>query len=212
MQLTQKQKEVYDYICNYIDEKAFPPTVREIGAALGLKSPGTVHRHITALIQKGYIKNNPSSQRTIALCQEPNKSDKTTSADISLVPKVGTVAAGQPILAFDDPCIMEYLPLPSFLLHGADKGEVFLLDIKGDSMIEAGINNGDMIVVHRGIKAENGDIVVAMVNEDTATVKRIFFESDRVRLQPENSDMEPIYADYDAVQVVGKVISLLRKY
>lgn len=213
MQLTPKQQEVYDYICKYIDEKAFPPTVREIASALGLRSPGTVHRHITALIQKGYIKNNPSSQRTISLCQTEAKNTVNSNSSIMcLVPKVGTVAAGKPIFAFDDPCIMENLPLPSFLLHGAGEGEVFLLDIKGESMIEAGINHGDMIVVHRGIKAENGDIVVAMVNEDTATVKRVFFETDRVRLQPENSGMEPIYAGYDEVQIIGKVISLLRKY
>ena len=204
-QLSKQQQAVYDFIRSYIETNSIPPTVREIGAAVGLSSTSTVHAHIKALKEKGLLTNGGSAHRNISLANPALKG-------MHNVPRVGTVAAGQPILAFDDMSMYDTMPLPSSLLHGAEQGEVFILDVKGDSMIEAGINNGDMIVVHRGIQADNGDIVVARVLGDTATVKRLYKEKDRIKLQPENSSMEPIYASYEDVEIIGKVISLIRKY
>ncbi|MBQ3132110.1 MAG: transcriptional repressor LexA [Clostridia bacterium] len=204
-QLSKQQQAVYDFIRSYIETNSIPPTVREIGAAVGLSSTSTVHAHIKALKEKGLLTNGGSAHRNISLTSPALKG-------MHNVPRVGTVAAGQPILAFDDMSMYDTMPLPSSLLHGAEQGEVFILDVKGDSMIEAGINNGDMIVVHRGIQADNGDIVVARVLGDTATVKRLYKEKDRIKLQPENSSMEPIYASYEDVEIIGKVISLIRKY
>lgn len=197
------RQAVYDYIRSYISTHAFPPTVREICTALNLKSTSTAHMHLQKLEDEGKIKRNPSMQRSIKLC-EP-KPDLCRN-----LPLVGAVAAGSPILAVDN--IQEYISLPAGLLHGADEEEAFLLQVNGESMILAGINHGDLLVVHRGLKAENGDIVVARVGEDSATVKRIFFEQDAIRLQPENPYMEPIYAGYQDVAIVGKVIALLRRY
>ena len=196
-ELTRQQQAVYDFVKSYIEEKSYPPTIREIGAAVGLSSTSTVHSHVKTLIDKGYLISSPSTQRTIALAMPENK-----QRHVMDVPCVGTVAAGTPILAFDD--VTESLPLPTSLLHGAKKGEAFILEVKGESMIEAGINSG--------LGAENGDIVVARVCGDTATVKRIFYENPKIRLQPENSGMEPIYADYDNVEVLGRVVALLRRY
>ena len=196
-ELTRQQQAVYDFVKSYIEEKSYPPTIREIGAAVGLSSTSTVHSHVKTLIDKGYLVSSPSTQRTIALAMPENK-----QRHVMDVPCVGTVAAGTPILAFDD--VTESLPLPTSLLHGAKKGEAFILEVKGESMIEAGINSG--------LGAENGDIVVARVCGDTATVKRIFYENPKIRLQPENSGMEPIYADYDNVEVLGRVVALLRRY
>ena len=204
-ELTRQQQAVYDFVKSYIEEKSYPPTIREIGAAVGLSSTSTVHSHVKTLIDKGYLVSSPSTQRTIALAMPENK-----QRHVMDVPCVGTVAAGTPILAFDD--VTESLPLPTSLLHGAKKGEAFILEVKGESMIEAGINSGDMIVVNNGLGAENGDIVVARVCGDTATVKLIFYENPKIRLQPENSGMEPIYADYDNVEVLGRVVALLRRY
>ncbi len=204
-QLTKQQQAVYDFIRSYIEDNSIPPTVREIGAAVGLSSTSTVHAHIKTLKEKGLLTSGGSAHRNISLANPIPKG-------MHNVPRIGTVAAGQPIFAFDDMSSYDTLPLPSALLHGAEQGEVFILDIKGDSMIEVGINNGDMIVVHRGIQADNGDIVVARVAGDTATVKRLFREKDKIRLQPENSKMKPIYACYEDVEIIGKVISLLRKY
>ena len=196
-ELTRQQQAVYDFVKSYIEEKSYPPTIREIGAAVGLSSTSTVHSHVKTLIDKGYLVSSPSTQRTIALAMPENK-----QRHVMDVPCVGTVAAGTPILAFDD--VTESLPLPTSLLHGAKKGEAFILEVKGESMIEAGINSG--------LAAENGDIVVARVCGDTATVKRIFYENPKIRLQPENSGMEPLYADYDNVEVLGRVVALLRRY
>lgn len=199
--LGKTQQAVYDYIRTFIQDRSFPPTVREIGAAVGLKSTSSVHSHLKGLADKGYIRLNPSKQRSITLAQ---------GSLAQAIPLVGTVAAGQPIFAEDN--IQEYFSLPCSLLHGAEQDEVFLLRISGESMIDAGMFDGDMIVVHSGISATNGDIVVARIGGDTATVKRLFFEKNRVRLQPENASMAPIYAQYAEVELVGKVIGLIRQY
>ncbi len=201
----ETQQAVYEFIRSYMKTHAFPPTVREIGTALNLKSTSTVHLHLKNLAAKGLIKMNPSMQRSIELCG-PRPGD----GDIQSLPLIGTVAAGLPILAIEN--IQEYIPLPANLLHGAEEGEAFMLRVNGESMIDAGIHDGDLLVVHRGLKAENGDIVVARVGEDSATVKRIFFEATQIRLQPENRQMEPIFAAYEDVAIAGKVVALLRRY
>ena len=204
--LGKSQQAVYSFICDYIRQRSFPPTVREICAAVGLKSTSTVHMHLKSLEKKGYITLDPAKQRTIALVNHP----AADAYDVRNVPHIGTVAAGEPIYAYDN--VQERFPLPAGFVHGAAEDDLFILDVKGDSMIEAGIHSGDMLVVARDIHVENGDVVVARVQGDTATVKRIYFEKERIRLQPENSRMEPIYASYSDVEIVGKVLSLMRKY
>lgn len=206
--LGKSQQAVYNYIRKYIQENSIPPTVREICAAVNLKSTSTVHMHLKNLAQMGLIKQNPSMQRSITLCELPDKQGMTEVC--RELPLIGAVAAGQPILAVEN--IQEYISLPASLLHGAKADEAFMLRINGESMIGAGIQDGDLIVVHSGLKAENGDIVIARVREDSATVKRIFFEQDKIRLQPENPSMEPIYANYEDVVIAGKVVSLFRRY
>ncbi|MEG1547713.1 MAG: transcriptional repressor LexA [Clostridia bacterium] len=202
--LGKMQNSIYEFIQSYINQRAFPPTVREIGAAVGLKSTSTVHAHLKALAESGLIRLNPSKQRSITL---PYATDTSV---VKPVPLVGSVAAGEPILAYDN--IQDTFPLPASLLHGAEAGEVFLLSVEGESMIEAGILNGDMILIHSGITVGNGDIAVVRVNDDTATVKRIFFEKNIIKLQPENSSMEPIFIAPSNVEIVGKVIGLIRRF
>lgn len=201
--LGKTQQAVYDYIRAFIQERAFPPTVREIGAAVGLKSTSSVHSHLKGLADKGYIHLNPSKQRSITLALG-------ALPPLQVVPLVGTVAAGQPIFAEDN--IQDYFPLSSSLLRGAREDEAFLLRVSGESMIDGGMLDGDMILVNSGLSVQSGDIVVARIGGDTATVKRVFFEKDRVRLQPENAGMSPIYAPYQEVEIVGKVVGLIREY
>lgn len=203
--LGKSQQAVYSFICDYIRQKSFPPTVREICAAVGLKSTSTVHMHLKSLEEKGYITLDPTKQRTIALVK-----GSTASSDLRNVPHIGTVAAGEPIYAFDN--IQDRFPLPADFVHGTAEDGLFILDVKGDSMIDAGIRSGDMLVVAKDIHAENGDVVVARVQGDTATVKSVYFEKEQIWLQPENSRMKPIFANYSDVEILGKVVSLLRKY
>lgn len=199
------RQAVYDFIKDFIEKMSYPPTVREIGKALSLKSTSTVHMHLKALVESGHITMHPSRQRSIALTQRGDEGVPARS-----IPVVGSVAAGEPIWAVDH--IQEYFKLPVGMLHGARDEEVFMLHVEGDSMIDAGILSGDLIVVHRGISISDGDIVVARVLGDTATVKRLYRELYKIKLQPENANMEPIYARYEDVEVVGKVIGLVRRY
>ena len=191
--LGKRQKEIYEFIKLYFDKHSIPPTVREIAEAVSLKE----------LQKRGLISMEPMKQRSITIMRSEGSRGVLT-------PLIGDVAAGQPILAYDN--IQETFTLPSSLLHGANETEVFMLKVEGESMIDIGILNGDLIVVHNAIGSENGDIVVARVGGDTATVKRIYYEKAGVRLQPENSNMDPIYASYDDVEIVGKVIGLIRRY
>ena len=193
----QNQQKILDFIKKEIEQKGYPPSVREICAGVGLKSTSTVHAHLNHLEQQGLIRRDSTKPRALEVI------DGTQSRGRS-VPLVGRVTAGLPILAIDN--IEEYLTLPQEMLG---KDDLFCLRVQGESMIEAGILNGDIIVVREQNNAENGEIVVAMI-EDEATVKRIFYEKKRVRLQPENRFMEPIYAD--SVQVVGKVVALYRQF
>ena len=193
---SEKKMQILDFIRREIDDKGYPPSVREICLAVGLKSTSTVHAHLNRLEEEGYIRRDATKPRALEL------TDTATVRGRS-VPLVGRVTAGMPILAQQN--IEEYYMLPQNLVGG---DEVFILSVQGESMIEAGILDGDFVIVRRQSHAENSDIVVAMI-DDEATVKRIFYEKTRVRLQPENSAMQPIYAR--DVTVLGRVIALFRQ-
>jgi len=195
--LTSRQGAILKYIKKVIDERGYPPSVREIGEAVGLRSSSTVHSHLVNLEKKGYIRRDPTKPRAIEVLG--NKSSAVQ------VPVVGRVAAGLPILAVEN--IETTFPLPSSFLNNTT--DVFMLTTKGDSMINAGIYDGDYLVVNQQHTAEDGDIVVALLNDENATVKRFFKEKDCVRLQPENDLMEPIRSK--KVVILGKVIGLFRK-
>jgi repressor LexA len=198
--LTERQKSILAYIKNEIRTRGYPPAVREIGKAVGLSSSSTVHSHLNQLENKGYIKRNPTKPRAIEIID----SDSTSTKEMIEVPLVGRVTAGVPILAFEN--IEETFPLP---IDFVNTDEVFMLKIQGDSMINAGIFNDDMVVIKKQNVARDGDIVVALL-EDEATVKRFYKGFNHVRLQPENDAYEPIITR--DVQILGKVIALLRKY
>lgn len=200
-ELTDMQKAVYEYIKESLREKGFCPTVREICVAVGLTSSSSVHAHLNTLEQKGYIRRDPTKPRTIEVLEDL----AIRKHDMVKIPIVGTVAAGQPLLATQN--IEDYFPFPSEALNCRSDSSVFMLRVKGDSMIKAGIYNGDKIIVEQCDTAENGDIVVALL-EDSATVKRFFKEDGYYRLQPENDTMQPIIVD--RVEIQGKVIGLLR--
>ena len=199
--LTSKQQEILDCIKQQLRAKGYPPSVREIGQMVGLSSSSTVHFHLGKLEALGLIRRDPTKPRAIELMEEaPWRNQKMIP-----VPLVGRVAAGQPILAIEN--IEETYPLPAELVDNAEN--VFMLTISGESMINAGILDGDYVVVKEGSTAENGDIVVALIDNEEATIKRFFREKGRIRLQPENDTMEPIYAEN--VSIVGKAIGLFRK-
>ena len=203
--LTERQRQILDFLTQYVDAHGYPPTVREIGEAVGLASPSTVHAHLANLERAGLLKRDPTKPRAIELYREPKAEP---AADVHKLPLVGEVAAGGPLLAEEN--VEDYLAVPEPLSKG---GEEFLLRVKGDSMINAGILDGDIAVVERAQEARNGDIVVALAGDDEsadeATLKRFFREDGRVRLQPENDALEPIYAQH--VQILGKVIGVFRQ-
>lgn len=199
-ELTERQQKVLDYIKHQLREKGYPPSVREIGKAVGLTSSSTVHGHLCRLEEKGYLRRDPTKPRAIEVLT--GSYDHRVDPYIP-VPLVGKITAGQPILAVEN--IEGTYPLPADFVPGTD---LFMLSVQGDSMIGAGIFNGDYVVVNRQNSADNGDIVVAMLGED-ATVKRFFREKDHIRLQPENAAMQPIRSK--DVQVIGRVVALFRK-
>ena len=203
--LTGRQQEIWTFLTRYVDGHGYPPTVREIGQAVGLASPSTVHAHLANLERAGLIKRDPTKPRALELRRDPRP--EPASPDVHRLPLVGEIAAGGPLLA--DQNVEDYVAVPEPLAHG---GEEFLLRVKGDSMVNAGILAGDIVVVRREQTAENGDIVVALAGEDDAadeaTVKRFFREDGRIRLQPENDALEPIYAAH--VRILGKVIGVFR--
>lgn len=206
--LGPRQVEILEFIRKNIKEKGYPPSVREIGKAVGLRSPSTVHNHLEKLQKFGYIQKNPAQPRTIGLIKEEYPTQQENiygDREIVHVPLVGSITAGQPILAQEN--IEDTLPLPLDLVTGG--GEHFVLRVQGDSMIEAGIYNGDLAIIRKQQNAENGDIVAALLG-DEATLKRFYKENDSFRLQPENASMDPIYTR--EVTILGKLISLLRKY
>ncbi len=192
------QQRILEYIKSEIQTKGYPPSVREIANAVGLKSTSTVHGHLTRLEKKGLLHRDAMKPRAMEVIGDPNFVRNATTA----IPVVGRVTAGQPILAEEN--VDEYIPIPDAMLGD---GEHFILLVRGESMIQAGIMDGDYVVVRKQQEANNGDIVVAMI-EDSATVKRFYKEHGHFRLQPENPTMDPIYTD--EVTILGKVVSLYR--
>ena len=207
--LTKRQQEIFDFIKRYSAKHGYPPTVRDIGKAVGLASSSTVHAHLANLEKLGLLRRDPTKPRALELLDKASSAVGDAVDNVrSLVrpmglPLVGSVAAGQPILAEEN--IEEYVEVPP--AAGGDKGE-YVLRIRGESMKDAGILEGDYVVVHRQENAADGDIVVALVGEE-ATVKRFFRESDHVRLQPENETMDPIRSR--EVRVLGRVVGVFRK-
>ncbi len=207
-QLTKRQKQVLMAIAEHIEELGYPPTVREIGLRLGLRSSCTVQRHVEALVRKGFLRRQGHKSRGIEVVDRPDSPAARRLAiagrsQTVLVPLVGRVAAGVPLLAEEH--IEGYLPLSRELV-GED--EVFMLRVRGDSMIEAGLYDGDYVVVRRQAHAENGDIVVAMTEDGEATVKYFYRDKNKIRLQPANKDMEPIVVRN--VTILGKAILAIR--
>lgn len=201
--LSSRQQAILDYIQHNVQEKGYPPSVREIGEAVGLASSSTVHGHLSRLEKKGYIRRDPTKPRAIEILKHKDGT-KLTNETI-MVPLVGKVTAGEPITAIEN--IEEYFPLPRKL--ATDEHATFLLSVQGDSMMNAGILDGDYVVVRKQDTADNGDIVVAMTYEGEATVKRFYKEQDHIRLQPENDRLEPIRLPQ--VKILGKVVSLFRE-
>jgi repressor LexA len=208
MELTARQQEIWDFLVDYVERHGYPPTVREIGEAVGLASPSTVHAHLANLERAGVLRRDPTKPRALELTGHRRAARPAAETRFHTLPLVGQVAAGGPLLA--DQNIEDYVGVPEPLARG---GEEFLLRIKGDSMVKAGILEGDYVVVRRQQDARNGDIVVALAGDDEsseeATVKRFFRENGRVRLQPENDALAPIYAEH--VQILGKVIGVFRR-
>ncbi|HTC60732.1 MAG: transcriptional repressor LexA [Solirubrobacteraceae bacterium] len=205
MDLTKRQQEIFDFIGKYSAKYGYPPTVRDIGKAVGLASSSTVHAHLANLEKIGLLRRDPSKPRAIELLDRAVGSAVDSVRNIvrpESLPLLGSVAAGQPILAEEN--VEEYVPVPS--LAGGSDGD-YLLRIRGESMKNAGIVEDDLVVVHQQDTAQQGDIVVALLGEE-ATVKRYFRESDHIRLQPENETMEPIRTK--EVKVLGRVVGLLR--
>lgn len=198
--ISRRQEQILAYIKSETEAQGYPPSVREIGRAVGLKSTSTVHGHLSQLERKGYIRRDSSKPRAIEVL--PAAGILPRSAAVA-VPLVGRVTAGLPVLAVEN--IEDYFPLPKDF---GEQGTLFMLRVAGDSMIEAGILDGDYVIVRQQENAENGEIVVALI-DDEATIKRFFKEKDRIRLQPENRFMDPIIVE-DA-SIVGKVIGVIRR-
>jgi repressor LexA len=211
--LTARQQEIWQFLVDYVDRHGYPPTVREIGEAVGLASPSTVHAHLANLERAGLLRRDPTKPRALDLIGHRRESrgfderrDEPAAIELRKLPLVGQIAAGSPLLAEEN--IEDELAVPEPLGRRAD----FLLRVKGESMINAGILDGDILVVQRAQDARDGEIVVALVGDDEfadeATVKTFYREGDRVRLQPENDSLEPIYADF--VQILGTVTGVFR--
>ena len=198
--ISTKQREILEYIKSEILNRGYPPAVREICEAVNLKSTSSVHSHLETLEKNGFIKRDPTKPRAIEICDENFQMVRT---DMASLPVIGTVAAGTPILAEEN--IDSYFPVPAEIIPNGEPS--FVLKVKGDSMINVGIFNGDQIFVQQCKTAKNGDIIVALV-DDSATVKTFYKEKDYIRLQPENDDMEPIIVD--DCQILGKVFGVFR--
>jgi repressor LexA len=212
--LTARQQEIWQFLVDYVDRHGYPPTVREIGEAVGLASPSTVHAHLANLERAGLLRRDPTKPRALDLIGhrresrgfDENRVEPAREVELPKLPLLGQIAAGSPLLAEEN--IEDELAVPEPLGRRAD----FLLRVKGESMINAGILDGDILVVQRTQDARNGEIVVALVGDDDladeATVKTFYRDGDRVRLQPENDALEPIYADF--VQILGRVTGVFR--
>jgi repressor LexA len=204
--LTARQQEIWQFLVGYVDDHGYPPTVREIGEAVGLASPSTVHAHLANLERAGLLRRDPTKPRALELVGHRRAEPEPAEADVPRLPLVGQIAAGSPLLAEEN--VEDVVAVPEPLGRDAD----FLLRVRGDSMVEAGILHGDVLVVRRQSDARDGDVVVALVGDDEtadeATVKTFYREDGRIRLQPENAALEPIFADH--VSVLGKVVGVFR--
>ena len=203
MELTGRQREIWSFLVDYVDGHGYPPTVREIGEAVGLASPSTVHAHLANLERAGLLRRDPTKPRALELVGRER--EEATAAELPKLPLLGLIAAGSPLLA--DENVEDEIAVPESL-HGD-----FLLRVRGDSMTGVGILDGDIVIVRRAQEARNGEIVVALAGDDEsadeATVKTFYREADRIRLQPENDALEPIYAKH--VQILGKVVGVFRE-
>ena len=199
--ITKKQQEILDYLKSQILNKGYPPAVRDICDAVHLKSTSSVHSHLETLEKNGYIRRDPTKPRAIEICDDSFQMVRT---EMTSLPVIGQVAAGQPILAEEN--IESYIPLPASFVP---RGDSFILNVKGESMINAGIFDGDKVLVHACNTANNGDQVVALI-DDSATVKTFYKEKDHIRLQPENDSMDPIIVD--SCSILGKVFGVFRSY
>jgi repressor LexA len=205
MDLSQRQKEILEFVNTHVDAHGYPPTVREIGQAVGLTSPSTVHAHLARLESAGLIRRDATKPRALEVIEggrARRAPEPTAPVGATMLPLVGQVAAGSPVVAEDH--IEEYLPLPDQFCRDAD----FVLAVRGDSMINAGILDGDYVVVRRQSDARDGEIVVALIDDEDATVKRFFRDGGRIRLQPENDTLEPIYPEQ--VAILGTVRAVFR--
>jgi len=200
LKLTKRQQEIFDFIGRYSAKHGYPPTVRDIGSAIGLTSSSTVHAHLANLEKVGLLKRDPTKPRAIEVLVDRAKKAVSPAG----LPLVGSVAAGSPVLAEEN--IEEYVEVPQ--IAGGEDGE-YVLKVKGDSMKNAGILEGDFVVVHSQQTARNGEIVVALVGDSEATVKRFFKERDHIRLQPENEALKPILSS--DVKVIGRVVGVCRR-
>lgn len=203
-ELTGRQRQIWSFLVDYVDRHGYPPTVREIGEAVGLASPSTVHAHLANLERAGLLRRDPTKPRALELVGR-EKPGEPVAAELPRLPLLGQIAAGAPLLAEQN--VEDEIAVPETL-----RGD-FLLRVKGDSMIEAGILDGDIVVVRRTQDARNGEIVVALAGDDEsadeATVKTFYRDGDRIRLQPENAALEPIYPRH--VQILGKVVGVFRE-
>ena len=206
--LTGRQQEIWDFLVDYVGRHGYPPTVREIGEEVGLASPSTVHAHLANLERVGYLRRDPTKPRALELLGQRRRDGAPAPVhEPERLPILGQIAAGAPLLAEEN--VEDYVAMPDELTRG---GADFLLRVSGESMIDAGILDGDLVIVRKQDTARDGDIVVALAGDDEsadeATVKRFFRENGRVRLQPENTTLEPIYAQH--VKVLGKVVGVFR--
>lgn len=204
-QLTERQRQVLDHIRQTVAQRGYPPTVREIGEAVGLSSPSTIHSHLNTLVKAGFIRRDPTKPRAIEVLDPVMAAPPRSDRRVREVPLLGRIAAGRPILATGD--LEEVIPLPVDLVG---EGPVFMLTVKGDSMIEAGILDGDHVVVRSQPDAVNGEIVAALVDDEEATVKRLEKKGSTVILHSENPAFEPMVFT-DGVQIIGKVVSVFRR-
>lgn len=204
--LTERQQQVLDYIRDIVAERGYPPSVREIGEAVGLSSPSSVHAQLNSLVQAGMIKKDPSKPRAIVIIEEPATVTEIDDRHMRNVPILGRIAAGTPILAAEH--IDEVMPLPTELVGD---GPVFLLEVKGDSMVDAGIHEGDLVAIHKQSDAKDGEIVACLIDGEEATVKRLQRRDGKVYLHSENPAYEPMVFS-DGVELIGKVVSVLRRY
>lgn len=204
--LSDRQQQVLDYIKETVTDRGYPPSVREIGDAVGLSSPSTVHSHLNTLVREGYLKRDPSKPRAIMVTDHDTVPAGSRDSRMRDIPVLGRIAAGAPILAAEN--VEEIIPLPTDLVGS---GPVFLLEVKGDSMIDAGIFEGDLVAIQSQKEARDGEIVAALIDGEEATVKRIRRKSGKVILESENPAYEPMVFS-DGVELIGKVVSVLRRY